>query len=192
MIFLCPTSILEFPYNFIVKYSQRFMKVKVSALFSLAMKNLRSFSAGTYNHITVKKSFARMAFSNRNVNGFGLWSRAMLICNWPSFFLLASPMGHRLKWSDYAAIPSFTFTEKSLLMAFRKLFVSDTKYTSVFQQQCHAHIVWKLLKMSHLNFWILAFSTNFCLVKTDLSGNTVWPQASGFQKLAKMNHFCHF
>ena len=54
------------------------------------------------------------------------------------------------------------------------------------------HIVWKLVKMSHLKFWILAFSTTFCLIKTDLSGNTVWPQASGFQKLAKMDHFWHF
>ena len=45
-----------------------------------------------------------------------------------------------------------------------------------------SHIVWKLLKMSQLNFWILAFSTNFCPIKTDLSGNTVWPQASDFQK----------
>ena len=40
--------------------------------------------------------------------------------------------------------------------------------------------------------WILAFSTNFCPIKTDLSGNTVWQLASGFQKLAKMDHFCHF
>ena len=40
--------------------------------------------------------------------------------------------------------------------------------------------------------WILAFSINFCPFKTDLSGNTVWPQASGFQKLAKMDHFQHF
>ena len=31
-----------------------------------------------------------------------------------------------------------------------------------------------------LNFWILAFSINFCPIKIDLSGNTVWPQASGF------------
>ena len=54
------------------------------------------------------------------------------------------------------------------------------------------HIVWKLLKLSHLNFGILVFSTNFCPNKTDLSGNTVWPQASGFQKLAKMDHFWHF
>ena len=46
--------------------------------------------------------------------------------------------------------------------------------------------------MSHLNFWILAFSTNFCPIKTDLSGNIVWPQASGFQKLAKMDIFWHF
>ena len=46
--------------------------------------------------------------------------------------------------------------------------------------------------MLHLNFSILAFSTNFCPIKSDLSGNTVWPQASGFQKLAKMNDFWHF
>ena len=38
----------------------------------------------------------------------------------------------------------------------------------------------------------LAFCTNFWTIKTDLSGNTVWPQASGLQKLAKMNHFWHF
>ena len=40
-----------------------------------------------------------------------------------------------------------------------------------------------------LSFSILTFSTNFCPFKKDLSGNTVWPQASGFQKLAKMNNF---
>ena len=54
------------------------------------------------------------------------------------------------------------------------------------------HNVWKSPKMSHLNFWILAFSTNFCPIKIDLSGNTVWPQASGFQKLAKLTIFWHF
>ena len=36
--------------------------------------------------------------------------------------------------------------------------------------------------MSHLNFSILAFFTNFCPIKSDLSGNTVWPQPSGFSK----------
>ena len=34
------------------------------------------------------------------------------------------------------------------------------------------HSIQKLLKMSHLNFWILAFFTNFFVL---LSGNTVWP-----------------
>ena len=33
-------------------------------------------------------------------------------------------------------------------------------------------------------FRLLAFS-----IKSDLSGNTVWPQASGFQNLAKMDLF---
>ena len=36
------------------------------------------------------------------------------------------------------------------------------------------------------------FSTNFCPIKNDLSGNTVGPQASGFQKFAKMDRFWHF
>ena len=42
---------------------------------------------------------------------------------------------------------------------------------------------------SHLIFLVLAFSTNFCPIKSDLSGNTVGPQASGFQKLVKMDDF---
>ena len=46
-----------------------------------------------------------------------------------------------------------------------------------------------LLKMTHFNFWILAFFTIFFSIKTNLSGNTVWQQATGFQKLAKMYHF---
>ena len=54
------------------------------------------------------------------------------------------------------------------------------------------HIVWKSPKMSHLKFSILAFFANFCPIKIDLSGNTVWPQASGLKKLAKMDHFWRF
>ena len=40
---------------------------------------------------------------------------------------------------------------------------------------------------SKCRIWILAFPTNFCPIKTDLSGNSVWPQSSGFQKVAKIN-----
>ena len=43
--------------------------------------------------------------------------------------------------------------------------------------------------MCHLNFSILAFSANFCPIKNDLSGNTVWQQASGFQKVANLAIF---
>ena len=60
-------------------------------------------------------------------------------------------------------------------------------------------LVWILLhcftlfeNYSKCRIWILAFSTNFCPIKVDLSGNTVWPQASVFQNLAKMDHFWHF
>ena len=40
----------------------------------------------------------------------------------------------------------------------------------------HIHVVWKLFKMSHLNFSMLAFSTSFYPIKSDLSGNSIWPQ----------------
>ena len=42
----------------------------------------------------------------------------------------------------------------------------------------------KLLKSVAFEF--VAFSNNFCPIKSDLSGNTIWPQALGFQKLAKI------
>ena len=39
-----------------------------------------------------------------------------------------------------------------------------------------------------LNFRIFHQLFHF---KIDMSGNTVWPQSSGFQKLAKIHHFWH-
>ena len=45
---------------------------------------------------------------------------------------------------------------------------------------------------NHPKYRILAFSINFCTIKIELSGNTVWPQASGFQKLVKIDHFWPF
>ena len=54
-----------------------------------------------------------------------------------------------------------------------KIFWKNTK------QKVMKHIVWKLPKMYHLNYLILAFYTNFRPIKIDLSGNTKnskkWP-----------------
>ena len=46
--------------------------------------------------------------------------------------------------------------------------------------------------MSYLNFSILAFSTNFCRIESDLSGNTVWPQISDLKNSSKLDHLWHF
>ena len=46
--------------------------------------------------------------------------------------------------------------------------------------------------MSHLKFWILPFSSNFCPLKSGLSGNTVWQQVSDFKKIAKIDHLWAF
>ena len=49
----------------------------------------------------------------------------------------------------------------------------------------------KITQNVAFEFLILAFSTNFWPIKTqtDMSGNTVWPQALGFQTLAKTGLF---
>ena len=60
-----------------------------------------------------------------------------------------------------------------------------------FQSQFYFSDV-KLLKMSHFKFSILAFSTNFCPIKVDLSGNTVWPQTTGFKILPKLTFLAFF
>ena len=44
--------------------------------------------------------------------------------------------------------------------------------------------------MSH--FLISRFFINFCTIKIDLSGNTVWLQGPDFDKLAKIDYFWHF
>ena len=50
------------------------------------------------------------------------------------------------------------------------------------------HIVWKWSKMSHLEL------LNLCTIKIELSGNTVWPEASIFQKHTTLTivHFGNF
>ena len=54
----------------------------------------------------------------------------------------------------------------------------------VLHSSSQKHIVWKLPKMSHLNF---------CNpIKVDMSGNTDWPQASGFQKTRQIAQFLAF
>ena len=69
----------------------------------------------------------------------------------------------------------------------KSLALPKSQFSLVFSRQ---HIVWKLLKVSHLNFVI--FHQFLSYFKTDLSGNTVWQQASGFQILAQMDHFWSF
>ena len=53
----------------------------------------------------------------------------------------------------------------------------------------HFHIVWKLLWMSHLNFWVLAFSTNFVLLKLTAGFSFSKTHQNG-QFLAFLINFC--
>ena len=53
-----------------------------------------------------------------------------------------------------------------------------------FKTQC-----FKITQKVTFEVLILAFSTNFCSIKSDLSGSAVWPQASAFEKLAKLTIF---
>ena len=46
--------------------------------------------------------------------------------------------------------------------------------------------------MTRMKVSILTLFITFCPIKSNLSGNTVQLQASGFKKLAKMDHFWAF
>ena len=59
----------------------------------------------------------------------------------------------------------------------------------IFRFKNHLKFEFFAPKMSYLVHLILAFSNNFCPIKSDLSGKTVWLQASGLQKLAKIHYF---
>ena len=60
----------------------------------------------------------------------------------------------------------------------KQLFVNE--FLGKYQMSQQVIVFWKLLKVSHLNFSILEFSTNFCPFKIDMSVITVWQQPLGF------------
>ena len=53
-------------------------------------------------------------------------------------------------------------------------------------------ICFKLSLKRNLHCVLKSQKKSHSAIKCDLSGNTVWPQALGFKKLAKMDHFWHF
>ena len=87
--------------------------------------------------------------------------------------------------AQFSAIYWVVFSKKSLGGVHESFSIFMEIFFSIFRDPNFGlemmHISWKLLKISHLNFWILVFSTNICPI--DLSGNTFWPQLLGFQKL---------
>ena len=78
----------------------------------------------------------------------------------------------RSKYSILARAPASALPHAKYADCAKKISAYQDRH---FSQNPGEQSGWKLLKMSHLNFWILAFSTNFCLIKIDLSDNTVWP-----------------
>ena len=85
---------------------------------------------------------------------------------------------HAIKLSQYFSSGITFFTSPSFCITYH-----FTVWVSTF------NIFTLLENYSKCRIWILAFFINSCPIKTDLSGNNVWPQASGFQKLAKLTIF---
>ena len=81
--------------------------------------------------------------------------------------------------------------KKTLIFSLLHLQFSKEKVLD-FYNRLSKHSVWKSPKMSHLKFSILTFSTNFLPIKTYLSGNSVWPQALGFQNSPNWTIFVTF
>ena len=63
--------------------------------------------------------------------------------------------------------------------------VSSYSFSSL--KRRHSAQCLKITQNVAFQFW--HFSTNFWPIKTDMSGNSVWPKASDFQKLVKLTIF---
>ena len=96
------------------------------------------------------------------------------ICNY-------SHMGEKKKENDFLGL-AFQM-HLAVKNPWRKVVIMNENEASLFENHSKC-------PMWSFEFW--HFPSIFCPIKTALSGNTVWPQASGFQKFAKMDHFWHF
>ena len=98
--------------------------------------------------------------------------------NWENLLLVHLPWQWRQLLVDIVRICGICVWNRSIKMCI--LFHWGCVNTCMLHLHTHwtllcPEIVWKLLEMSQLNFDI---STNLCPIKYDLSGNTVWRQAS--------------
>ena len=74
-----------------------------------------------------------------------------------------------------------TLATSYLAFFFRVIFIGRA-LQSLQKHLTSLHIVWKRIKMSHFDFRLWHFPPVFCPFESGMSGNTVWLQASGFQK----------
>ena len=110
------------------------------------------------------------------------------------------------EWRDEYLLIEAKVTTDSLIMFLTQVWILNTCASSfiifdetiliilqVYVTDAFISIRSHCLKIAQsVAFESLTFSINFCPIKIDLSGNTVWPQASGFEKLTQMDLFWHF
>ena len=77
-------------------------------------------------------------------------------------------------------------------LVFQYLFTLTTQTKLPFSRFSPTSQCLKITQNVAFEFFYFGNFTNFYSIKIDLSGNTAKPQTSGFQKLAKFDHFRHF
>ena len=141
-----------------------------------------------------------------NGNGEMVCADVLLLCKPLKSSTFAQIIMHKLAqglWATFVACNACKLIMRNVFITPEAIIRSSQHSKSAFQCVYWPIVYLKNPKMqkcirmllenhSKCPIWILAFSTKFCPTKTDLSGNTVWPQASGFQKLVKMDHSWHF
>ena len=116
------------------------------------------------------------------------WKNVWLLTSMHSCFILFVRQKSMSSWTSSSLLRTI-WTCAFALMLIKNL----TKITAddglTYDYLALVHMFENHSKCCIWNFGFWAFSTNFWPIKTDLSCNTVLPQALGFQKLAKMDHF---
>ena len=150
----------------------------------------------------IKLSGGKWLMSHGGNDG-GPWSRNLGIQPNASMLLLLCFLSSSISTEFFSLMKPSGWRKESWKHRQMSSFFKDWKMTTVFSKCAYrlpsslwriGDICWnkenlfiatfsRCLKITQnvtLDFFNLAFSTNFCPIKIDLFGNTFWPQAAGF------------
>ena len=135
---------------------------------------------------SIKNLVAQFDLHSQKWNFFGIFCQNNATINKKSHSTLRAKRAMVTFWVDKS---SFKLPKMSQFSEFLKTWSLLSNSVSR-QVSCNRLVIAQCLKITeNVAFDLSNFGINFVLFKSDMSESTIWPQALGFQKIAKLNHF---